>query len=246
MITCTNPLASRHLFWVASILMLAAIACNAPIASEEVEDLPPEAIEEEAIEPTAESLTPPAGTLPSRSGLQGGDQPIPSTSDSEGDDTSSTTPDGPPTTTPTFDPDLPVYRGPDNATFELFRDTLIDNLSSGPRDYGELQTLMGGDVFLITGVNIAERELSPAEATRQLESDILPTRNNFSYSFGDEANIPALIGYDPRDAFPEAVYFLLTGGWLDGNGDGILIVEPDGGSGYRWAGVILDSDGFKE
>lgn len=239
---------------VAASLTAAALACNAPTTTDDVEPIPTATESESSEQPTptdeagvVEATTPPVGVPPTRTGTlpsraaQGGNPAA------EQNGTSALPPgSGPPTTTPTFDPNLPVWRGPNNASFELFRDTLVENLTAGPRDYGELQTLMGGDVFLITGVDIAEREVSPAEARQQLEEGILPVRNTFSYTFGDDANIPLLLGYDPRDTYPEAVYFLVTGGWLDGNADAILVVEPDSGSGYRWSGIILDSDGFED
>jgi len=150
------------------------------------------------------------------------------------------------TPSPTFNARLTLYSGPENATFDNFHDNLISALTAGPRDYAELQTLMGGKLFLFTGPNIAEQEVAPADAANLLRTDYLPTTNNFSFSFGDEVNIPAYLGYQPLDEFPDAVFVLYTSGWLDGNGDGILIIEGNQSQGYRWAAVVIDADGFEE
>ncbi len=236
--------ATPHLVIVSIVLIAAMLACNAPATSngESIETLTPVIASQVPNTQPEPETTGTQAPGPTRTG------PAPSRVDQvEQPEAVETTQDGnagPPTITPTFNPSLPVYRGPSGAVFDRFQQTLVDTLSSGPRDYDELQTLIGGDVFLVTGVNIAERELAPADARRQLEDDLLPIRNTFSYSFGDDANIPALLGYDPQEAHPDAVYFLLTEGWLDGNADAILIVASNDGSGYRWAGVILDMDGF--
>jgi len=215
----------RQVYWPALVILFSAVACAVPgdvldSGSSESSDQLGESLKPDEVE----SLQEPGEVVGA-----GGDS-------SDEDAGSDEVPDDPQPEDPQQEDEAPQYTSANALMTEL-----LDTLSSGPRDYAKLQSMMGEEFVVIDGDDT--QRLVPEIAAGRLQGELLRSGNVFSYRYGIDVIVPDIIGYDPADRIPEADSFVYTQGWVDGNAEAVLIISEEGG-GFVWQGIILDRDGF--
>ncbi len=212
----------RRLMIALIVLVLAALACNAPAAGED------QAGQNEQ----AEAL--PAGetTVATNTPAPGGEAEQPAGDTANAGDTGSQ-----PTPAPT---EAPKYT--DYATFEK---DLMDAIIY--REYEKMQGMMGS-TFSIANWRSEPTDLTPADAIRLLQTKWLPATGDVYYELGEDLST-ILGGYSPQAYWPGAnivSHARFTTGWgPDGNAEAVVFINKDDQGVYTWYSVALTRGGFE-